>query len=230
MTSDQEPPELPYELLQGARNCVRFGNPSPGDLAMVLAEPTSDEHVVGALAEALREIGATVHVLVKEPTPLGEPLSPVVGAALRAADLVFDLGYPTVHSEDGFYASFDYGTKNLIVRPEAVALMSEAARYPIELFYEMGRRTQAQLREERTVHVTSESGTDFRMSVEPGAVGAWIGERPYRAWPSGARLHRHLSAGNDRLGRSELLRQRSARVRCRIRVPRAGQTDQVGDR
>lgn len=171
-------------LVAGADNCVRFANVTAGEQVVLLAEPSTSQLVIDALATASASRGASVSVLVKEPTPLGTPLAAPVAAAMKAADMVFDLGYPTVHSEAGFVASFDYGARNLIIRPDPAALADEAARWPIEEFYALGRRTQALLREKATVRVTDPNGTDLTMAVLPGAVGAYIGPVPYEPGPA----------------------------------------------
>lgn len=176
--------DVPAPLLEGARNCVRFGNVKPDEQVLLLAEPSTPQSVIELLGFAVGEAGGQVTVLTKAPTPLGTPLPPIVDCALKAADLVYDLGYPTVHSEAGFLASFDWGTRNLIVRPDPEALASEAARFPLELFYVMGKTTQAQVREQRQLRVTNDKGTDLRMEVVPGSVGAYIGPRPYEPGPA----------------------------------------------
>jgi 2,5-dihydroxypyridine 5,6-dioxygenase len=171
-------------LAAGADNCVRFANVAAGEQVLLLADPSTPQVVIDALATASASRGAAVSVLVKEPTPLGAPLAAPVAAAMKAADMVFDLGYPTVHSEAGFLASFDHGTRNLIVRPDPGALADEAARWSIERFYELGKRTQALVREQRTVRLTDPNGSDFTMTVPPGAVGAYIGPVPYEPGPA----------------------------------------------
>lgn len=168
----------------GADNCVRFANVTAGEQVLLLAEPSTSQLVIDALAIASASRGAAVSVLVKEPAPLGTPLAPPVAAAMKAADMVFDLGYPTVHSEAGFLASFDFGTRNLIVRPDPAALADDAARWAIERFYEIGKRTQALVRAARTVRLTDPNGSDFTMTVPPGAVGAYIGPVPYEPGPA----------------------------------------------
>lgn len=171
-------------LVPGAQNCVRFANVVEGEQVLLLAEPSTPSLVLDALAFAAAARGASVNVLVKEPTPLGEPLAAPVAAAIKATDVLFDLGYPTVHSEAGFLAAFDYGTRNLIVRPHPDALAAEAARFPLELFYELGKRTQGLVREKRTIRVTDPNGSDLTMTVSPGAVGAYIGPVPYQPGPA----------------------------------------------
>ena len=167
------------QLKEGALNCARFGNVKAGEHVLVLAEPGADQAVIEAISGAAKAAGGVISLLVKEPTPIGVPLAPPVAAAIKAADLVYDLGFPTVHSEAGFLASFDYGTRNLIVRPEAVVLASEAAKFPLEIFFLLGKRTQAMVRKNPAVHVTDDKGTDFCIEAVPGAVGPYIGSLPY---------------------------------------------------
>jgi 2,5-dihydroxypyridine 5,6-dioxygenase len=165
--------------LPGAANCVRLGNVQPGEEVLILAEPGTDRVVIEALSICARLAGARVNVLFKEPSPVNEPLSPVLGAAIRAADILFNLSYPTSHSHAGFLASFDHGTRSLTVRPDAAVLASPAAMFPLELFFELGKRSQALVRGAASVRVSDERGTDFRVSPIPGSVGAYIGALPY---------------------------------------------------
>ncbi|MFE2179249.1 hypothetical protein [Streptomyces sp. NPDC059455] len=168
-------------LAPGAANCVRFGNVQAGESVLFLTEPGLDEQVVEAISFAAKSVGAQVSVLVKEPWKSGEPLDPVVAAALKAADMVFDFGGPTSHSEAGFLASFDYGTRYLLVRPEPEALLAESALVPNELIYLLGSRAQKIVRENPALHVTDDKGSDFRIETIPGTIGAYIGSRPYES-------------------------------------------------
>src|ERR1700722_6124127 len=172
-------------LAPGAANCVRFGNVRAGESVLFLTEPGWNEEVIEAISFAAKSAGASVSVLVKEPRKSAEPLDPVVAAALKAADAVFDFGGPTSHSEAGFLASFDYGTRYLLVRPEPEALLAESALVPNELIYLLGSRAQKIVRENPALHVTDDKGSDFRIETVPGTIGAYIGSRPYESGPGG---------------------------------------------
>jgi 2,5-dihydroxypyridine 5,6-dioxygenase len=179
MTTTHSDASLAAQLLDGARNCMRFGNVKPGEEMLILSEPSAELSVIDALRAAGIEVGARVSVLVKEASSISEPVSPIVAAALAAADMVWDLGYPTAHTQAGFIAAFDHGTRNLIVRPEAQVLASEAALLPPEIFFLLGKRSQALVREFPRVHVTDRKGTDFRIEPLPSAVGPYSGLLPY---------------------------------------------------
>jgi 2,5-dihydroxypyridine 5,6-dioxygenase len=166
-------------LLVGAENCVRFGNVRPGEQVLVVAEPGIDAAVVGALTAAAKSAGGQVSTLIVEPLGQGDDLSPVMAAALQNADVVFQFGSPSAHTEAGFLACFDYGTRNLALRPDALSLASAAARFPVEDFFELGRRVQGAVRAAGQLHVTADNGTDLRMQVPAGAVGGYIGPLPY---------------------------------------------------
>jgi hypothetical protein len=171
-------------LAAGAANCIRFGNVQRGESVLLLIEPGTDRTVVQAIHEAALAVGADVNVLLKEPTPRGEPLAPIVAAAIQAADMHYDFGGPTSHSEAGFLASFDYGTRYLLVRPEPQALTDESALVPNELIYLFGKRTQKIVRDNPEIHVTDDKGTDFRMRTLAGTIGAYIGPLPYESGPA----------------------------------------------
>ena len=171
-------------LREGARNCARFGNVQPGEEVLIVTVPGGDDAMVEAIREASEELGGRVATLATLPRAQGENLSAVHVAALMAADMVFELGPPSAHTAAGFLACFDYGTRQLALRPDRRLLASAAARFPAELFYELGRRTQALLRANRDLHLTCELGTDLRMTVTPGAIGGYIGPRPYEPGPA----------------------------------------------
>lgn len=171
-------------LAPGAANCVRFGNVQAGESVLLLVEPGTDERVIEAIDVAAKLTGADVSVLLKEPTAPGQPVAPVVAAAMKAADMLFDFGGPTSHSKDGFLACFDHGTRYLLVRPEPEALIAESALVPNELLYLLGTRLQRIIREKPALHVTDEKGSDFRIEPVPGSVGAYIGSLPYECGPA----------------------------------------------
>ena len=171
-------------LAPGAINCIRYGNVQSGESVLLLAEPGTDEHLVEAISFAAKTVGANVCVLVKEPTPYGRPLAPVVAAAIKAADMVYDFAGATAHTEAGFLATFDHGTRYLAVRPESDTLLRESALLPNELLYHFGSRTQRIVRENPVLHVTDPKGSDFRVEPIPGSVGGYIGPLPYEAGPA----------------------------------------------
>ena len=171
-------------LAEGARNCARFGNVRAGEEVAIVSEPGVDEAVVDALAVAMKDAGARVSILIKEATGQAQALSAVHAAVLRAADAVFELGVPSAHTEAGFLAGFDYGTRQLALRPNRQVLASQAAQFPVEIFYELGRRAQRLLRSERQIHVGDDRGTDLAMVIEPGSVGGYIGPVPYEPGPA----------------------------------------------
>ena len=166
-------------LAPGAVNCIRWGNVQAGELVLLLVEPATDELVIEAISFAAKSAGAEVSVLVKEPRPFGEQLSPIVAGAMKAADLVYDFGGPSSHSEAGFLAGFDYGTRYTLVRPEAETLTTESALLPTEIGYYIGNRVQTMIRANPSIRVTDGKGTDFRIRPTPGSVGGFIGPRPY---------------------------------------------------
>ena len=171
-------------LAAGAANCIRFGNVQAGETVLLLAEPGTDERIIEAISFAAKGAGADVSVLVKEPTKLGQPLNPVVAAAIKATDMLYDFGGPTSHSKAGFLASIDYGTRYLLVRPEFEALTAESALFPNELLYLLSTRMQKVIRENPSLHVADEHGTDFQVDPIPGTVGAYIGSLPYESGPA----------------------------------------------
>ena len=175
--------------MDGGRNCIKFSNVRRGEQVLLLAEPGVEQLGLEALTIAAKEVGADAFVLWKDKLVFGRPLAGIVFEAMKAADMVFDFGYPTVHTKEGWLANVDYGTKNLIVRPEAEVFASPAAKFPVELWYEIGKICQRRMREAGRVRVTDANGTDFSMRVRPGGIGAYIGPRPYEPGPAVPGFH-----------------------------------------
>lgn len=172
------------DWLDGAENCLTFGNVQAGEQVLLLAEPGVDMRGLELLSLCARQRGAHPTVLVRERSGLAQPVSPVVAAALQAADMVYDFGYPIVHTREGWLANVDYGTKILIVRPDAAIFGSPAARFPLDVWYTIGAASQRRIRQAGAVRVTDAKGTDFTVRMPPGTVGPYIGPKPYEPGPA----------------------------------------------
>src|SRR5574340_398039 len=86
-------PAFPPELLRGVRNCViNYGGIKKGDQVVILCElgTSTDPVVVQAQAAICREVGAEPQIIWTKRllNTWWEELSPVVRAAIGAADVV----------------------------------------------------------------------------------------------------------------------------------------------
>jgi leucyl aminopeptidase (aminopeptidase T) len=167
---------LPY--VEGARNCIRFANVQEREEVLILAEPDAELAAIEVISLCCRENEANVLVLYKEKTEFGREISPVIAEAIKAADTVFDLGYPIAHTKAGVIANMDYGTKIIMVRSDAELFTTEAAKFPLDLWYTMGRLMHRRIRENPSLRITDSKGTDFRMEIDPRCVGGFIGPIP----------------------------------------------------
>lgn len=164
--------------LTGARNCVKFANVQQGENVLILAEPDAEFETIEALSLCCKERDADVFVLFKEGAEFGKDISPVIAESLKASDTVFDLGYPVAHTKAGVIANMDFGTKIIMVRPDAEVFATEAAKFPLDLWYAMGKLMHRKIRETPHLRIIDKKGTNFTMEIDPRCVGGFIGPVP----------------------------------------------------
>ncbi len=167
-----------FDYLEGARNCVTFANIQQGEDVLILAESDVEFATIEALSLCCKERKANIFVLFKERAEFGAEISPVIGEALKAADTVFDLGYPLAHTKAGVIANMDFGTKIIMVRPDAEVFATEAAKFPLDLWYEMGRLMHQKIRGNPILKIVDDKGTNFSIDIDPRCVGGFIGSVP----------------------------------------------------
>lgn len=171
-------------FLNGARNCIKFGNVKAGEQVMLLVEPGYDPVTIEAISIAANEVGAKVFVLIKEQLNQGDVVPELIAQAAKGADIIYDMGHPIVQSRAAYTAIFDYGTKWIATRPERRALSSPGALFPVELFYRIGKKCQKLIRDNPVIHITDKKGTDLTIQPVPGGVGGYIGPVPGEPGPA----------------------------------------------
>jgi hypothetical protein len=165
------------ELLDGARNLVRYVEIHGGQNVLIHTEPGYDDsRVVGALRDAIEETGARVSVLH---TPHWDkqydPPPPIFEAAIEGCDVLIGQG-EYLHTKNRYIQVGLFERGLIYINNEAKtveALSSWYGRFPAELLSAIGVATIQRLGSGNTVRVTTEAGTDISMSVETNTVGGY---------------------------------------------------------
>jgi hypothetical protein len=172
-----EPAVTSGDVLDGARNLVRYVEIQPGQQVLIHTEPGFDDPVVvGAVREAVEEAGAHVSLLQ---TPhwdkQHEPAPPVFVHAVQGCDVLIGQG-EYLHTKNRYLqeAIFERGLiyiNNEAKTPEALG--SAYGRFPAELLFAIGTAVMRRVGAGRSVRVTTAAGTDIRMQVRPETVGGY---------------------------------------------------------
>jgi hypothetical protein len=171
-----------WDLMEGARNCVRgFACVKPGEKVILWTDRSSEVHsdVVEAFGVAVEETGAEAILLSSRSGEhrRKQPLQAPVLSALRSADVILSLQHlenaATLHNDDVAEIIFYTPTRNVAIislSPELLA--SEWARFPAELVFAIYKkvREQALSSGTDTFHLTDEHGSDLtgRISYRAG--------------------------------------------------------------
>ncbi len=171
--------------LEGASNVVKFCGIEKGNQVLIVCTPKTDRCEVDAVAYAARLVGARVSILEVEEKAPSQPYSPVMMAAVRAADFRIDMGAgPASVEKDGFIITYDYGVSNCAIRQGF--LNHDAARYPVDLWYEINNRLKRRIghtapdaRHIVNFRVIDANGSDFHIKIRyPEDIIAYVGPEP----------------------------------------------------
>ena len=169
--------ESAADLLEGARNLVRYVEIRAQQQVLIHTEPRFDDPaVVGALRAAIEEAGAQVSVLH---TPSWdkqrEPPPKVLERAIDGCDVLIGQG-EYLHTKNRYLqaALFEQGLIYINNEAKTVeALSSWYGRFPAELMFAIGIRTLERVGAGKIVRVTTPKGTDITMAVEPNTLGGY---------------------------------------------------------
>ena len=164
---------LVWDLMEGARNCVRgYACVQPGEQVVLWTDRSGEAHsdVVEAFGTAVEEAGAEAVLLCSKAVVhrLKQPLQKPVLSAIREADVILSFhgleNAATLHNNDVAQVVFYTPTRNVAVislTPELLA--SEWARFPAELVFRIYQKVREQALSSGTdvFRVTDEHGTDF---------------------------------------------------------------------
>lgn len=165
------------ELLDGARNLVRYADIRAGQQVLIHTEPGYDDPLVlGALKAAVEEAGALVSVLH---TPhwdkQHDPPPPIFEAALHGCDVLIGQG-EYLHTKNHYLQVGLFERGLVYINNEAKtaeALSSWYGRFPAELLFAIGTATIRRLARGRRVRVTTRAGTDISMGLSVNTLGGY---------------------------------------------------------
>lgn len=165
------------DVLDGARNLVRYVHIRAGQEVLIHVEPPyDDERVVSALQQAVEEVGAPVSVMrTRHWNKATDPPPRAFEKAVEGCDVLIGQG-EYLHTKNHYIqvALFERGLtyiNNEAKTPEALG--SEYGRFPAELLFGLGERIMAKLAAARQVRVTTAAGTDITMNVDPRTAGGY---------------------------------------------------------
>ncbi len=181
---------ITLELLQGARNLIKYARIKEGQEVAILASNGQDNDVISALKLAAEDVGAHVTVLRFRgrterhnfPGLIQEPPR-VVQKALTGADVIIEAGIRTLYAVgmrhiDKEYmkiARSEYGA--FFIRSELLCretMESDFGHLPCDVIYEIGRRVSSIIEQGKTIRVTTPLGTDISFEVNPrGIMGSF---------------------------------------------------------
>jgi hypothetical protein len=174
------------DVLEGARNLVRYGGiQADNEVLLLVTDKANDPVMVRAFQQAVDETGANLSTLLVKAwsRALGQPPR-VVPPALAAVDVVILQGQ-SINAQARYTqeAMYEHGT-NLIINmartPEALG--SEYGRYPLELFFAIGQKMLERVQRARRLRLTTKAGTDISMSIHPRRMGGYF-YHPRKGWP-----------------------------------------------
>jgi len=181
---------ITLELLQGARNFMKFAKIKEQVEVAILVSRGQDDDVINALVIAAEERGAHVTVIRARgrterynfPGLIEEP-SRVLKKALIGADVIIDAGIAALYAVGARHidkeymkiARSEYGA--FFIRSELLSkeiMASEFGRMPCDVIYEIGRRVSSMIEQGKTARVTTPLGTDISFNLNPrGIMGSF---------------------------------------------------------
>ena len=179
------------KMLETARMAVKVCAAVKQGEDVLIATDTNKVGIAEVLAKTSREVGAETTISIMSPREMhGNEPPRTVAAAMRSADVIFT---PTTYSmthTDAMVEATRAGARAIIMRGITEEMMVKGA---MTADYEELRRRSLKLAERlsraRTVHVTSDYGTDAELSIEgrPAFVLAGFATEPgtFAALPDG---------------------------------------------
>jgi len=170
-------------LILGARNLMDRAGVKEAEDVLLLCEYSLEEEAINAIAQATHEKKAILTtVRCKNLLPGGreEPPKPVA-QAVKSSDVLIDaFSHPLDHTRIAQEALFDWGVR-YVLSPglTATVLASEAARWPVGVFYEISNRLTAKIKSHKKCRITDLKGTDVTSGIDPSLVWGECGPLKY---------------------------------------------------
>ena len=164
------------------------GGVSSGERSLIVTDSAADQDVVAALAAVLRTLGASVVVVGSEPAELpGDDPPAAVGAAMREADVIFELTSVFIGSCQARRDACAAGARYLTVPGLGWSTLRPGGPFSVDFdaLGEHAQRLAALFDAAGEFHLVSAAGTDLRgsfadrrgrplwgMAAEPGGYAA----------------------------------------------------------
>ena len=177
-------------LMEGARNLVRYSKVEKGKSVLLLVTKNADyPDVVQAIEEAIREKDAQLVTMKVDGwlRALGEPPQALV-AALPVVDIVIQQGTSmNAQARYSQQAMYEYGTSFFVnMSKTAEGLSSDFGRYPLELLYAIGDKVLKRTQKAKRLRLTTKAGTDISMNIHPRHMGGYFYD-PNKAGPGSSK-------------------------------------------
>jgi leucyl aminopeptidase (aminopeptidase T) len=187
------------EWVEGAKNYVKYAGIQKGEEVLVLAPTDADPRIVETVAMAAKDMGATVFVsyMSLPDLPFSQPPRGLA-EAIKAVDAVLDLGVSIVgHSRAFMTAMIEYRTKGVILATSSPEVLKcPAARFPLELQFEIGRRVFEQVGRGKEIRVTDPRGGEVKAKIHLDSLcGNAGGMKPGPAQPGDFAIFPGLCVG-----------------------------------
>lgn len=169
--------DVQADLLDGARNLLRYISLRPDQNVLIHTEPGFDDpRIVSALQQVIAEVGSPCSVMhtprwdkQKEPPPAA------FEAALNGVDVLIGQG-EYLHTKNHYIQVGMFERGLIYINNEAKtveALSGRYGRFPAELLFAIGTRTLERITAGRDIRVTTPAGTDISMSVRVNTAGGY---------------------------------------------------------
>jgi leucyl aminopeptidase (aminopeptidase T) len=154
-----------------------------GEDVLLVCEYPFEESAVDAISQAVKERDAVLTTIkCKDLLPGGreEPPAPVA-QAIKSCDVFIDaFSHPLDHTQVAQEALFDWGVRYILAPGlNAKILASEAARWPVQVFFEVAKRLTGKIMSHGYCRITDAKGTDITVRVDPLLVWGECGPLRY---------------------------------------------------
>jgi len=158
-------------LIEGVTNCCYFASLQEKEKVLLITETTTDNRVVKAFKEVVQFYGAEVCVITMEPVWPPKDAPEMVLSAMKSADLAFGLiNYPSIWRHPQAVEAMKLHENryvSLATMCSIETLTSDAAKWPIEIYWKIVEKMEKLAKGVKSVRVTNPRGTDITADFDP---------------------------------------------------------------
>lgn len=164
-------PEDIQPLVEGVSNCLQFARIEPEETVLLITETNTDHRVTKCFKEVAQFWGAEVSIISMEPVWPPKEAPEMVTAAMRGADLAIGLiNYPSIWRHPTAVEAmklFENRYVSIATMCSFETLTSDAAKWPMEIYWKIVERMEMLAEGVKQVHVTNPRGTDIKAEYDP---------------------------------------------------------------